>query len=166
MGHPDGFTVSRKVRSRPRLSKFGQAAHIKAESYMGLYTGTRLIKMENKTAIPSRVVVAGHPCTVFYRGQVRSWFRCGQAGHEAKTCPLRVSTRSAIPKPTDTNPVGPPSAPSVVTMSTTLPTSPRTLASVVSGPTSPRVPDLPSSGLVSPVTLSLRLSIRQRRRQH
>ena len=39
------------------LSKFGQAAHVKSESYMGLYTGTRLIKMEIKTPIPSRVIV-------------------------------------------------------------------------------------------------------------
>ena len=33
------------------LSKFGQVAHIRAESYMGLYTGTRHVKMVIKTAI-------------------------------------------------------------------------------------------------------------------
>ena len=42
------------------LSNFGQIAYIRAETYMGLYTGTRLIKMDIKTAIPSRVTVAGH----------------------------------------------------------------------------------------------------------
>ena len=66
------------------LSKFGQIAHIKTEVYMGLYTGTRLVKMIVKSAIPSCVISAGHQCTVFYRGQVRSCFHCGQPGHEAK----------------------------------------------------------------------------------
>ena len=136
------------------LSKFGQAAHVKSESYMGLYTGTRLIKMEIKTAIPSQVVVAGHPCTVYYRGQVRSCFRCGQAGHEAKTCPLRIPSRPTVPTSTVTNPVEPPSAPNVVVMSTTPPTSPRTFANIVTGPTPPIVPDLPSPGLVSLVSQS------------
>ena len=30
------------------LSKFGQPSHVKSESYMGLYTGTRLVKIEIK----------------------------------------------------------------------------------------------------------------------
>ena len=137
------------------LSKFGQAAHVKSESYMGLYTGTRLIKMEIKTAIPSRIMVAGYPCTAFYRGQVRSCFRCGQSGHEAKTCPQRVPAQSAVVTPTVTNPVEPPSVPRVVPMSTTPPTSPRTFANIVSGPTSPKVSDPPPSGMVSSETLPL-----------
>ena len=137
------------------LSKFGQAAHVKSESYMDLYTGTRLIKMEIKTAIPSRIMVAGYPCTAFYRGQVRSCFRCGQSGHEAKTCPQRVPAPFAVVTPTVTNPVDPPSAPNVVGMSTTLPTSPRTFANVVSDPTSPKVSDPPPSLMVSSVTLPL-----------
>ena len=137
------------------LSKFGQAAHVKSESYMNLYTGTRLIKMEIKTAIPSRIVVAGYPCTAFYRGQVRSCFRCGQSGHEAKTCPQRIPARPAVVTSTDTNPVEPPSVPRVVAMCTTPPTSPRTFANVVSGPTSPKVSDPPPSGMVSSVTLPL-----------
>ena len=73
------------------LSKFGQTAHVKLETFMGLYTGTRLIKMEIKKAIPSRLVVAGHLCTIFYRGQVRSCFKCSQTGHEAKNCPNKQS---------------------------------------------------------------------------
>ena len=73
------------------LSKFGQPSHVKSESYMGLYTGTRLVKIEIKKAIQSRVMVAGYLCTVFCRGQVRSCFRCGLPGHEAKSCPSKQS---------------------------------------------------------------------------
>ena len=116
------------------LSKFGQVAHIRAESYMGLYTGTRHVKMEIKTAIPSRVVVAGHPCTVFYRGQIRSCFRCGHIGHEAKKCPQKTP---AVSRPTVTTSVVPPAAPSETNMSTTPPTSPRSFACVVSGQVEP-----------------------------
>ena len=71
---------------RTALSKFGQIAHVKSESYMGLYTGTRLVKMELRSAIPSRVYVAGQVCTTFYKGQVRSCFKCGRTSHEAKKC--------------------------------------------------------------------------------
>ena len=74
---------------RTALSKFGQIAHVNSESYMGLYTGTRLVKIELRAAIPSRVIVAGHVCTTFYKGQVRSCFKCGLTGHEAKKCPGR-----------------------------------------------------------------------------
>ena len=129
------------------LSKFGQVAHIRAESYMGLYTGTRHVKMEIKTAIPSRTVVAGHPCTVFYRGQIRSCFRCGHTGHEAKKCPQKTP---AVSGPTVTTSVVPPAAPSETNMSTTPPTSPRSFACVVSGQVvSTDTSTLPST-LISP----------------
>ena len=144
---PHGIPVS---EIKTALSKFGQVAHVRAEIYMGLYTGTRLVKIEMKTAIPSRVVVAGHPCTAFYRGQVRSCFRCGQAGHEAKKCPQRGPVQPTLPLSNATSPVVVPAAPSVVNMSTTPPTSPRTFAGVVSGQT-----NLPPPGSVSPVTLAL-----------
>ena len=42
------------------LSKFGQPSHVKSESYMGLYTGTRLVKIEIKKAIQSRVMGPYH----------------------------------------------------------------------------------------------------------
>ena len=125
------------------LSKFGQVAHIRAETYMGLYTGTRLIKMDVKTAIPSRVTVAGHLCTVFYRGQVRSCFRCGLAGHEAKSCPRR---QTAPPGGSVPPSQGEPSS-RHGEMSTTPPPSPRTFAQVVASPRD--VP--PPSVHVSPV---------------
>ena len=120
------------------LSKFGQVAYIRAETYMGLYTGTRLIKMDVKTAIPSRVTVAGHLCTVFYRGQVRSCFRCGLAGHEAKSCPRRQTAPPGGSVPPSQE--EPPSRHGE-RMSTTPPSSPRTFAEVVA---SPRVAQPPS----------------------
>ena len=69
------------------LSKYGRIEEIKSETHMGVYTGTRLAKMDVTIAIPSRVRLGEHDCTIFYRGQVRSCFRCGVAGHEAKKCP-------------------------------------------------------------------------------
>ena len=79
-GMPDGDITS-------ILNKHGQVATIRSEVYKGLYTGTRLVKMTVKSAIPSRVTIAGHVCTIFYRGQIRSCFRCGASGHEAKVSP-------------------------------------------------------------------------------
>ena len=147
-GMPDGDITS-------ILNKHGQVATIRSEVYKGLYTGTRLVKMTVKSAIPSRVTIAGHVCTIFYRGQIRSCFRCGASGHEAKRCPRKNTTLSAAVQPADTNHVGPPTAPNVDAMSTTPPTSPRTFAGVVSGQTPPVVTDVPSPRSLSPVTLPL-----------
>ena len=127
------------------LSKFGQIAYIRAETYMNLYTGTRLIKMDIKTAIPSRVTIAGHLCTIFYRGQVRSCFKCGLAGHEAKTCPRRQTAQpgdSVLPSQE-----GPPSRHGE-RMSTTPPSSPRTFAEVVASPRVAQPPSVHTSPVV------------------
>ena len=114
------------------LSRFGQVAHIRPETYMGLYTGTRLIKMVIQTPIPSRIIVAGHPSTIFYRGQVRSCFRCGLTGHEAKKCPNKPPTSSGDSGPREEVPVPPSTTEPEPThreeMSTTPPTSPRSFA--------------------------------------
>ena len=96
---------------RTVLSRFGQIAHFNSESYMGLYTGTCQIKIELKAAIPSRIIVAGHVCTAFYKGQVRSCFRCGLTGHEAKKCPSRQQAPPSGKEPGKEESV-PPSEPS------------------------------------------------------
>ena len=120
------------------LSQFGQIAHVKSEVYMGLYTGTRLVKVEIKKAIPSRVMVAGHLCTIFYRGQVRSCFRCGQPGHEAKHCPNKQGTPPEDSRQREEEQV-PPSREEAPPhrgegMSTDPPASPKTFAEVVTSP--------------------------------
>ena len=99
------------------------------------------------SAIPSRIVVAGHPCTICYRGQVRSCFRCSQTGHEAKTCPQKTA---ALSRPTATISIVPPAAPSGTVVFTASPTSPRTFASVLSGQVVPTVIDTLSSTPSSP----------------
>ena len=131
-----------EVEIRTVLSRFGQIAHVNSESYMGLYTGTRLIKIELKHAIPSHIIVAGHVCTTFYKGQVRSCFRCGLTGHEAKKCPGRQQTPPSGNAPGNEETVSPtePSAQSEPSpgqgarMATTPPKSPRTFAEVVASP--------------------------------
>ena len=113
------------------LSHFGQIAYVRAETYMNLYTGTRLIKMDVKTAIPSRITIAGHLCTIFYRGQVRSCFKCGLTGHEARNCP-----RKQTAPPGETAPPSQEEPPSHdgERMLTTPVSSPRTFAEVVASP--------------------------------
>ena len=164
-GHPLAFTVPTSSKwvsvldlpyGTPEgeissaLSKFGQIASIRSETYKGLYTGTKLVKMTIKSAIPSRLAIAGHVCTVFYRGQVRSCFRCGVSGHEAKKCPRKASTQLADSRPAASIPDEPTGA-----MLTTPPSSPRSFANVVSGQDPPTVIATPSPRRVSPVTLPL-----------
>ena len=159
-GHPLAFTVPTTFKwvsvldlpyGTPEgeissaLSKFGQVASIKSETYKGLYTGTKLVKMTVKTAIPSRVSIASHACTVFYRGQVRSCFRCGATGHEAKKCPRKVPTQSTDPRPVVSIQDKPTGA------MLTPPSSPRSFANVVSGQDPPDGDryTLPKAGITS-----------------
>ena len=138
-GTPDGELSS-------VLGKYGQIATTRSEVYKDLYTGTKLVKMTVKAPIPSRVTITGHVCTVFYRGQIRSCFRCGVSGHEAKKCPRKNATLSASTVPTITTSVEPPTIPSETHVSPTPPTSPRTFACVVSSQVVPTViSTLPSS---------------------
>ena len=74
------------------LIKYGKIKEIKSETHLGVYTGVRLLLMEVTVAIPSRVRIAGHECTIFYRGQVRTCFKCKAIGHEAKKCPRSTAT--------------------------------------------------------------------------
>ena len=80
------------------LVNYGKIKEIKSESHLGVYTGVRLLLMDVTVAIPSRVRIAGHDCTIFYRGQVRSCFKCGATGHEAKKCPRKPHVLEKDPK--------------------------------------------------------------------
>lgn len=52
----------------------------------GLRMGARTLRMRLSGAIPSRVAVCGFYVRVFYQGQTRSCFRCGEVGHFAAAC--------------------------------------------------------------------------------
>lgn len=69
------------------LSRFGHITQVKLEVLNGISTGTFSVLMQVDQPIPSKLTIAGRTCYVFYRGQVRTCFKCGQSGHQKGECP-------------------------------------------------------------------------------
>ncbi|CAB4031994.1 zinc finger CCHC domain-containing 3-like [Paramuricea clavata] len=69
------------------MAVYGPIKLIHNEQYSRVYTGVRNILMEVVHDIPMRVRIAGHWCTVHYKGQKRPCFSCGKEGHFSSKCP-------------------------------------------------------------------------------
>ena len=85
------------------LGKYGKVFAAKHETKRGIYTGTLSILMEVQRNIPSALRIRGHTCLIFYRGQIRTCFRCQSPDHTTSDCPYlrsHASTTRDDPPPT------------------------------------------------------------------
>jgi hypothetical protein len=71
------------------LKPFGKVLQVKMDTYHNVYVGIRNVLMEITQPIPSRLLIAGHWCNVFYVGQVPTCFSCHKTGHGSKDCPAK-----------------------------------------------------------------------------
>ena len=74
---------------RESLHRYGPVIQVKMDSYRGLYIGTHHVLMDISSPIPSRILIAGHWCHIFYQGQIPMCFLCHQTGHAQKECSVR-----------------------------------------------------------------------------
>lgn len=88
------------------LSPYGLIHHSKREVTHKVYTGTISVPMAIHVAIPSKLVIKGHSCRIWYRGQIPTCFRCGTPGHQSADCPSRGPAQKPNAEPDP--PVDPP----------------------------------------------------------
>ena len=55
----------------------------------GIFNGKRQFRMELERDIPSFLFIGGSKAHIRYFGQPRTCFKCGEEGHEARSCPNR-----------------------------------------------------------------------------
>ena len=75
------------------LTPYGTIDRARRDSLNNISTGTISILMQLNRPIPSKITVASRTCFVFYRGQPRTCFKCGESGHQKNNCP-RNATRT------------------------------------------------------------------------
>ena len=78
------------------LGPFGPIKLIKSEQYLHVYTGVRNVLMEVARDIPVRFRIAGHWCSIYYKGQKRPCFTCGQEGHISSKCPSKLQDEQHV----------------------------------------------------------------------
>ncbi|PIK33881.1 putative zinc finger CCHC domain-containing protein 3-like [Apostichopus japonicus] len=77
------------------LGRFGKVTYEEPEflEYKGVKTGTRRVRVELKSDIPSTLWANGHGAHIAYPGQPRTCWRCGLEGHEVRLCPNKRCSR-------------------------------------------------------------------------
>ena len=81
---------------RLALSAYGKIGEIRHEvdpDFKSIVTGTRIIKMQLSSPIPSRILIKRFPCNVWYRGQPKTCRICHSKDHEAPACFLKGRCR-------------------------------------------------------------------------
>ena len=69
------------------LIPYGSIDRSRRESLNNVSTGSISVLMQLTSPIPSKLTVVSRTCFVFYRGQPRTCFKCGESGHQKDTCP-------------------------------------------------------------------------------
>ncbi|PIK36821.1 putative zinc finger CCHC domain-containing protein 3-like [Apostichopus japonicus] len=78
------------------LGRFGKVTGYEEPEFLeckGVKTGTRRVRIELKSDIPSTLWANGHRAHIAYPGQPRTCWRCGLEGHEARLCPNKRCSR-------------------------------------------------------------------------
>ena len=81
------------------LAPYGHIDRARYESLNNICTGTISVLMQVTTPIPSKLTIAGRTCFIYYRGQPRTCFGCGEPGHQKRDCPRsanRVEINNAL----------------------------------------------------------------------
>jgi hypothetical protein len=74
------------------------------DTYHNVYVGTHNVLMEITNAIPSRLLIAGHWCNVFYVGQTPTCFTCHKSGHSSHDCPSNRVNNLPVVAPNGVDP--------------------------------------------------------------
>ncbi|PIK46444.1 putative zinc finger CCHC domain-containing protein 3-like [Apostichopus japonicus] len=81
------------VRTLGRFGKVTGYEELKFLQCKGVKTGTRRVRVQLKSDIPSTSWANGHRAHIAYQGQPRTCWRCGLEGHEARLCPNKRCSR-------------------------------------------------------------------------
>ena len=87
------------VPLRRVLSSYGEVHAINVQHYPDLNsvsTGTRVVKMVRKSAIPRSLDIDGVYVKTWFRGQPVECDICGKRGHVSRVCPLRGKCRRCL----------------------------------------------------------------------
>lgn len=92
-------TITRLPYGTPReaveaaVRPYGPIAQVRMDEVGGISNGEFSLLMEVVKPIPCKLAINRHFAYIYYRGQKRTCFRCGQEGHFVQKCPT-LNTRA------------------------------------------------------------------------
>ena len=78
------------------LTPYGIIDRARRETLNNVCTRTISVLMQVTNQIPSKISVAGWTCFIYYRGQPRTCFSCGETGHQKNECPRSSAHTEAV----------------------------------------------------------------------